>query len=273
MADHATEARPYDEVYERNAATKRRYVELSEQLARTREAGESTVKLDVELDTLASRFVTDNYGLAVSLARRFMSVGQVEDYLAAAVSGLWEAFTKWDPDAGTTFGAFSRQYIAGRLKREVASFEHAGLSYDDFSGRSDVLRAQARLRQQLERDATLDELVEATGYTRSRVRRIVEHQRPTSIDSSNGDDSRTLADTLADTLVDLDPASDEHAGVVDALRQLPADELFVLAARYGLLHDREVARYQLGDLLGLTREVVRQIELRGLERLTTRLAG
>lgn len=273
MANNATETRTYDEVYERNAATKRRYVELSEQLARAREAGEPTVKLEVELDNLASRFVADNHGLAVSLARRFMAIGQVDDYLAAAVCGLWEAFVKWDPDKGATFGRFSRQYISGRLKREVAATEHAGLSYDDFTGRSDVLRAQARVRQQMGREATIDELVEATGYTRNRVRRIVEHRSPTSIDAASGDDSRTLSETLSDSPVETDLTSEEHAEVLDMLRHLPDDELYVILVRTGMLIEDTVARYDLGYLMGSNRETVRQIELRGYERLRAHLTG
>lgn len=215
------------------------------------------------LERLGSQFYEQNRGLAMSVARLFFLPGddRGQDYLQAASLGLWEAFLKWDPAKGATFGTFSRAYIKGRTQRAVRVDEFSHLSQNDFARRRDVLNAKAELVKTLGREPSLDELARAVGLTHELVDRILSG-RNVSLDTTIGEDGTTLGDLVAGT-ADPEEPIDDVPDVEALLDELNEIELWVLTQRYDALGgDPSRSLLEIGDDIGVGREITRRAETR-----------
>jgi RNA polymerase sporulation-specific sigma factor len=215
------------------------------------------------LERLGTKFYEQNRGLAMSVARMFFLPGddRGKDYLQAASLGLWEAFLKWDPNRGATFGTFSRAYIKGRTQRAVRIDEFSHLSQNDFARRRDVLNVKAELIKTLGREPVLDELAKAVGLSHELVDRILSG-RNVSLDTTVGDDGTTLGDLVAGTPQPEDPI-DNVPDVESLLDELNEIELWVLTQRYDALGgDPSRSLLEIGDDIGVGREITRRAETR-----------
>ena len=222
-----------------------------------------------QLEEIGAKFYKANVGLAASLARNFMlskSTDNHDDYVAAGVMGLWEAFLKWDP-AQSTFGTFSRSYIAGRVRRQVRSIEYDHISYSDFGSRRDVNMSVAVLEKELGRNPSHKEVATHCGHTALLVERVRQPQTA-SLDKPIGEGGATLADIVGPNVSAADwfNGFDETGCVVDQIRRvtacLNAKELFVIVRRTsGLDPAPEQTLNGIADLMELGREVLRRVEL------------
>lgn len=136
-----------------------------------------------------------------------------------------------------------------------------------------VNRIERDLALRLGREPTLEELARESG---SSVRKAAElkrlAQRSVSLDTPVGDEGdASLGDILWDG--EESPAEGEVeltiqiAEVRAMLRRLPAREAQILRWRYGLDNGAPCTLQQVGDRLGITRERVRQLESKALNRL------
>ena len=125
------------------------------------------------------------------------------------------------------------------------------------------------------RNPTIEEITEFSGYTTTKVEPAVATPQDTvSLDRPVGDNSEA---TLCDFIPDLSAAdrfneADNRVGflqVAEAMTYLTPRERDVLTLRYGLDGISPRTLTTCGALLGVTRERVRQIELRALDRLRT----
>lgn len=225
--------------------------------------GEAIALAGIALERIGSLFYEQNRGLAMSVARLFFLPGddRGQDYLQAASLGLWEAFLKWDPNRGATFGTFSRAYIKGRTQRAVRVDEFSHLSQNDFARRRDVLTAKAELVKKLGREPSLDELTKSVGLSVELVDRILSG-RNVSLDTTIGDDGTTLGDLVAGTPQPEDPI-DDVPDVESLLDELNEIELWVLTQRYDALGgDPSRSLLEIGDDIGVGREITRRAETR-----------
>jgi len=138
------------------------------------------------------------------------------------------------------------------------------------------LRAKESLSRELEREPTIFELAEATGLTPERVRDL---QRvlhfPLSIDMPVGnEEDLEFGDFIADENVPQPAETVEMFAAVesvqDAVATLPIREARILRLRYGLNDTRPHSLKEVGELLGLSRERIRQIEKQALATLRGR---
>lgn len=220
------------------------------------------------LERVGTEFYSLNRGLAISVARQFFIPGDErgQDYVQAASLGLWEAFLKWDPSRGATFGTFSRQFIKGRTQRAVRVDEFGHLTQNDFARRRDVLLAKTELAKTLDREPSVEEIAKSTGLTLELVNRIL-NGRNTSINQVIGDDGLTLGDLIADKADESDPF--ENISDVEALlEELNELELWVLLQRYDALGGNPSrSLLEIGDDIGVGREITRRAETRARLRI------
>jgi RNA polymerase sporulation-specific sigma factor len=219
------------------------------------------------LEQVGTDFFNQNRGLAMSVARLFFLPGDErgQDYVQAASLGLWEAFLKWDPAKGATFGTFSRQYIKGRTQRAVRVDEYGHLTQNDFARRRDVLNAKADLTKKLDREPSIEEIIKETGLSLELVNRILTG-RNASLDQVIGDDGATLGDLIAQRPEDdiLDDVVDIES-LLDELNEL---ELWVMLQRYDALGgDPTRSLLEIGDDIGVGREITRRAETRARLRI------
>jgi RNA polymerase sigma factor (sigma-70 family) len=273
--------------HDRNVALKADLDEVGCLLAEAREAGDSrlTERLERKLERLKDEFATANWGLAVSVAKTYFPRGDsshsnADDYVGAALLGLWEAFLGWNPSKGS-FSHWSRLHIEGATKRTVRAFEAPEVSYGDFTARPSVRAAQVRLRDELGRTPTEAEIAEECGETVDLVRRALA-PRPLSLDMTVGEDDTTFGDTIiAGGLETEFSESSEDAvfgdsegeiGELVASAELSPTELWVVVRHYGLDGGEPESLVRIGDTIDKGRQTVQRHSAKAQATLTSKVS-
>ena len=209
------------------------------------------------------------------IAREYQHFGlALEDLEAEGLVGLLEARLRFDPSRRVPFMAYAAWWVRRRIRRAVV--EQARIVRIPRT-QLDAIRclrlAQRDLRTLLGRWPTIAEVARASG----RRERVVEALLAASgVDVSldervQSDGSVVWADVLAerDTPSPWECLLRSEAGTVVArvLASLPERHRVVLSLRYGIGSRQPVALAEIGRLLGVSRERVRQIERDGLKRL------
>lgn len=257
-------------VHERNRRLRDTYVEL-ESLAKQadKEADRATAtRLRERMRDIANRFVSSNSDLVAPVARKFRTADSRShwgDYDAAGMLGLWEAFQKWDPDKAT-FGTFSRQYIEGRVRREVSTIEHAGLSYHDFTERDKIRKVQASLHCDTGIEPDHREVADAASellgrnVTVDQVERV-SRGRPASLDRKvSGDDGgASLGELIADEIEDVTSFDDvDIAAVQHVLAEMDPLTVYVVVRHLGLDGSDGQSFSDIAATCGIGRELLRR---------------
>ena len=241
--------------------------------AEKRKNTKSLEKIRVLMDRNDEEFIELNKGLVVDLARRFFSPGDdnSDDYVQDAVLGALEARRKWDVTRNVTFATFSRQYIAGRVKRGVRVLEYNQLSNTDFAARKHVLDKTREMQVELGRAPSDAELSKATGFTLALVNRV-RMARATSLDLPIGEKGETLGDVvLADKVEDIEVSLDDIEVLKKATKDLSAQELFVLSRRIGLDGAWAQSTNEVASLSGLGRGTVSRRDTEARRKIKERV--
>jgi RNA polymerase primary sigma factor len=219
--------------------------------------------------------VTRNLRFVISVAKKYQNRGMpLTDLIGEGNLGLMTAARKFDPEQGVKFISYAvwwiRQSILASLARQGRVVR---VPLNRTADLSRIIRAAEALRQEFRRDPTPEELAKSTGLALDVVQSLsalntaeVRLDAPLDLD---GD--RTLIDRFT---ADGPPDAEEEVmahfraeEVARALRSLPARDSKVLSLYFGLDGGREHTLEEIGAMLGVTRERVRQLRDRALKRL------
>ncbi len=218
--------------------------------------------------------VRSNLRFVVSVAKRYQNRGMsFEDLVQEGNVGLVTAARKFDPDRGVKFISYAvwwiRQAILAALAKQSRSVR---LPLNRATELGKVVRVGEELKQRLMRDPTPDEIAEETDLDVSTVRMLQRlNVADLRLDAPIGDDDdgqrveRFLAD---ETDLEEDFETDlleEH--VAAALRSIRPRDARVLRLYYGLQGEEEHTLEEIGELLGVTRERIRQLRDRALREI------
>jgi RNA polymerase primary sigma factor len=214
------------------------------------------------------RLVSANLGWVITLARRSQgSAVTLDELLQAGVIGLLLAVEHFDPARGrfTTYATFLVRQEIHRAIEDAGPGLRVRLKVRREAAQ--VHAARRELSEVLERPPTHDEIATATGLSVAAVRRVLPlGLAPTSLD---GDD-RPLASLLEDPQARVEEqvlAKARASAARVLLGALTPHQERVMRLRFGL-DDGEIRnRAEVGRLLRVSRERVRQIEVEALERL------
>ncbi len=219
--------------------------------------------------------VKRNLRFVISVAKKYQNRGlPLTDLIGEGNVGLLTAARKFDPDQGVKFISYAvwwiRQAILASLARQGRTVR---VPLNRTADLSKIVRTAEALRQELRREPTPEEIAHATQLSLEVVQSLsalntsdVRLDAPLDpegdrslIDRFIADDQANAEEQAMDTFL-----SEEIEG---ALRTLPPRDAKVLRLYFGLDGGREHTLEEIGGMLGVTRERVRQLRDRALKRL------
>ncbi|HLY19292.1 MAG TPA: sigma-70 family RNA polymerase sigma factor [Bryobacteraceae bacterium] len=256
------------EIRRAEAAAGATYADLQYTLRRIRQG-------EQEAQQAKSEMVKANLRLVVSVAKRYMNRGlHLLDLVQEGSLGLMRAAEKFDHRRGFKFSTYATWWVMQAVSRalgEQARTIRIPIHMNDQLNK--FFRASRQLERQLGRtpaDAELAAQMKISPDKVSKLRTI--SREPISLDTPVGSDEiSTLGELIADhhtaSPADTVLASEVNQETAVFLRTLVPREEQVLRLRFGLGCGREHTLEEIGEGLAVTRERVRQIELRALRKL------
>ena len=226
------------------------------------------------------RMIRSNLRLVVSLAKRYANRGlPLADLIEEGNLGLMRAVEAFDPDQGARFSTYGSWWIKQAIKRALINAVQP-IHIPAYMVELIVKwkKSSKDLEERLGRTPTIQELAEDLELPIKKVRIIRKavhaFQRPSQSDSS-AEDGPTLSEILHDPKVRCPEEVVLEQEDLDTIRRLldaiDEREATILRLRYGLDGRDPMTLKEIGKHVGLTRERVRQIEIKSLAKLNVRM--
>ena len=225
------------------------------------------------------RMIKANLRLVVKIARDYEGFGlPLLDLISEGNIGLMKGVERFDPAKGAKLSTYAALWIKQSIKRALANQSKIiRLPVHVTQKVAHIRRAEIRLCETLDREATDEEVAEDLELTPRRVRQYREASRaPVCLDSPiENDDSTSLSEIVADenAAAPFDElVRDNDSNLLqEVLATLDAREIKILAMRFGLDDGRSKTLEEVGEHFGITRERIRQIQERALQEMRWRI--
>jgi RNA polymerase primary sigma factor len=228
------------------------------------------------IDSAKKRIIEANLRLVVSIAKKYAGVSpalSASDLIQEGNVGLMQAVDKFEYRKGYKFSTYAVWWIRQSITRAIANYGGViRLPVHIIESNKELRRASARAARKLSRTPTVDEIANQMQVRSEKVQQLLQMPRhPVSLETPIGTEDSYLADFIKDEKAESPEVEADQNELLERIDEVLASlserEAQVIRLRFGIDDGYARTLDQIGRAFGVSRERIRQIEERALNKL------